>query len=54
MAATLPTWLALNGGGFDALFSQEISLVLWWSLAVGFAFGFVPRGSLDRELIFRR
>ena len=52
MAATLPTWLALNGGGFDALFSHEISLVLWWSLAVGFAVGVLPRGSLDRDLIF--
>lgn len=50
-AAALPIWLALNGGGFDVLVSQETSLVLWWAVAVGCAVGMLPRGARDRDLV---
>lgn len=35
--------LALNGGGYDLVVRQEAALAAWWLLALGFAFGFLPR-----------
>jgi O-antigen ligase/polysaccharide polymerase Wzy-like membrane protein len=50
-AAFLPSWLALHGGGYDLVIRQQTSLVLWWAIAAGFAFGALPRVQLDRSML---
>ncbi len=50
-AALLPTWLALHGGGYDIVIRQQTALVVWWAIAVGFAFGVLPRVQLDRSML---
>jgi hypothetical protein len=34
---------ALPGGAYDIVIRQEYGVVIWWVLAVGFAFGLLPR-----------
>jgi O-antigen ligase len=38
-----PLALAIQGGGYDIVAHQITSLVIWWLLALGFAFGVLPR-----------
>jgi hypothetical protein len=45
----VPLYLAVRGGGYDIVVRQEAGLVLWWFLAIGFLFGFLPRSRLDRS-----
>ena len=42
--AGLLSFLALNGGGYDIVVRQEAALVLWVAIALGLAFGVLPRG----------
>lgn len=46
IAAGVPAYLALRGGGYDLIVRHEVGLVLWAALALGFAFGVLPRGRL--------
>ena len=48
VAAGVPVYLALRGGGYDLIVRHELGLVLWAALALGFAFGVFPRGRLSR------
>ncbi len=48
MAAGLPIYLALRGGAYDLIVRHEVGLVVWSALALGFAFGVLPRGRLGR------
>ena len=43
IAVALPTWLALEGGGFDVVVRQQGWLLIWWALALGFLSGWLPR-----------
>ncbi|MGH2924067.1 MAG: hypothetical protein ACRDKH_08580, partial [Solirubrobacterales bacterium] len=43
LALALPTWLALEGGGFDTVVRQQGGLLIWWALALGFLSGWLPR-----------
>jgi hypothetical protein len=43
IAIALPTWLALEGGGFDVVVRQQGGLLIWWALALGFLSGWLPR-----------
>jgi hypothetical protein len=43
VAAGLPTYLALDGGGYDLVVRHGLGMVVWWSLALAFAFGILPR-----------
>jgi hypothetical protein len=48
VAAALPLYLALRNDGYDIVVRQEFGLVVWWSLALGFAFGVLPRSRSAR------
>jgi len=39
---TIPAYLALNGGGYAVVDHAQPGLVLWWGLAIAFAFGVLP------------
>ncbi|MDX6587867.1 MAG: hypothetical protein QOI31_2340 [Solirubrobacterales bacterium] len=45
MAAALVSFLALKDAGYDIVVRQEVFLVAWWALALGVAFGVLPRAS---------
>ncbi len=49
VAAALPLWLALDGGGYDLVVRQEVGLGVWWLLALTVAFGLLPRARPPRE-----
>lgn len=42
-AAVLAVACAMPGGSYDLVIRQEAGLVIWWVLALGFAFGLLPR-----------
>src|SRR5688572_5870638 len=42
-AAALPLYLAFDGGGYDVVVRQGTGLVLWTAIALGLAFGVLPR-----------
>src|SRR5204863_8493568 len=42
LATAIPVYLAFRSDGYDIFVRQEFGLVLWWSLALGFAFGILP------------
>lgn len=46
VALAAPVYLALRSDGYDIVVRQEFGIVLWWSLALAFAFGFLPRARL--------
>ncbi|MGH2950968.1 MAG: hypothetical protein ACRDKX_02855, partial [Solirubrobacterales bacterium] len=48
-SAALPLGLALEGGGYDLIVRQEVGLAAWWLIALGFAFGVLPRARHPRE-----
>jgi hypothetical protein len=50
VAALLPGYLALEGGGYDLVVRQGLGIVVWWFLALAFAFGFLPRARPAAEL----
>ena len=51
-AAGITVFVATRGGTYESIARGELGLVLWALLALGFAFGAVPRGRLTRfELI---
>ena len=47
LAFGLTAFLALDGGGFDAVVRDEVGIVVWAGIAVGFATGIFPRGRLS-------
>ncbi len=42
--AVIPLFVAFNGGGLDSVFRGQATIGLWWALALGVAFGVIPRG----------
>jgi O-antigen ligase/polysaccharide polymerase Wzy-like membrane protein/tetratricopeptide repeat protein len=50
IAAALPLYLAIEGGGYDLVIRQEAGLVTWWLLAGGLALGLLPRARADGRL----
>ncbi|MGH2954140.1 MAG: O-antigen ligase family protein [Solirubrobacterales bacterium] len=48
--AALPLWLAIDGGGYDLILRQEVGVAAWWLLALGIAFGVLPRAQPSRDL----
>ena len=46
VALAAPVYLSLRGDGYDIVVRQEFGVVLWWSLALAFAFGILPRAHL--------
>ena len=42
--AGLTLVLALNGGGYDVVSREQMAIVIWTVIALGFAFGVFPRG----------
>ncbi len=44
VAFALATLLALNGGSYDIVARQETAMVVWVVIALGVAFGVLPRG----------
>jgi tetratricopeptide (TPR) repeat protein len=49
--AGVPLYLALNDGGYDLPFRNQAALILWWGLAVAFAFGLLPSARPGRRLV---
>jgi hypothetical protein len=41
-------YLALEGGGYDLVVRQTVALAIWGTIAVGFAFGVLPRSAPGR------
>jgi hypothetical protein len=50
VAAGLLSYLALDGGGYDLVVRQRFGLILWGAIALGFLFGYLPRGLPSRAL----
>jgi hypothetical protein len=50
LAAFLTAYLALKGAGYDLVIRQQFFLIVWGLVAVGFAFGGLPRGYPDRAV----
>ncbi len=50
-AFALVVVLALEGGGYDIVVRQSVSVVIWGVIAVGFALGVLPRSSPGRILL---
>jgi hypothetical protein len=48
LAAGCTAFLAFDGGGYDILTRQEFALGVWVAIAVGFAFGLLPRSRPGR------
>ena len=48
LAFGLTIFLALDGGGFDAVVRDVVGIVVWAAVAFGFATGFFPRGRFSR------
>lgn len=48
LAAVLPIYLALKGGGYDTIVRNEIGIAVWWILLVGALFGFLPAARVGR------
>lgn len=44
VAAIVMLSIALSGGGYDAAFRQQAAMVVWAAIALGLAFGVLPRG----------
>ena len=53
LAFGLTIFLALDGGGFDAVVRDEVGIVVWAAVAFGFATGFFPRGRLSTGCLDR-
>lgn len=51
-ATALVIWTALRGGSYDLVARQEVSLAVWTFVAVGLAFGFLPRSRPPVALVF--
>jgi hypothetical protein len=49
VAFALPTWLALQDGGYGVFERQQAGLVVWWLCALLLAFGILPRARPARE-----
>jgi hypothetical protein len=47
LAFGLTVFLALDGGGFDAVVRDEVGIAVWAGIALGFATGIFPRGRLS-------
>ena len=47
IAFGLTIFLALDGGGFDAVVRDGVGIVVWAAIALGFATGIFPRGRLS-------
>ena len=43
-AGGLVAYLAFEGGGYDIVVRQQVALLVWALVAVGFATGLLPRG----------
>lgn len=52
VAAGIPAYLALEGGGYDLIVRQGLGIVVWWFLALAFAFGLLPRARPAGEVRF--
>lgn len=50
-AAFLLVYVALDGGGYDIVVRQTVSVVIWGLVAVGFALGVLPRSVPIRVLL---
>ena len=48
VGAAIPLALAFDDGGYDVLTRETLGLLVWAAIALGFAFGVLPRGSLTR------
>lgn len=42
--------IAFRGGGYDIVARQELALVIWALIALGFAFGMLPAAGRPRSL----
>jgi hypothetical protein len=42
LAFVLPLYLALKGGGYDAVVRGQVGLAVWWAVLVGCAVGILP------------
>jgi tetratricopeptide (TPR) repeat protein len=47
VAAAITLVLALNDGGYDIVFRQELALALWTAIALGLVTGVLPRGRIQ-------
>lgn len=51
-AVALPlAWAAFRGGAYDIVPRQELALVVWWAIAVGYGFGLLPRTRIPRPAL---
>ena len=50
LPALLLLYYALRGGSYDIVPRQEEALAVWWFLALGFAFGLLPRARAPRSV----
>jgi O-Antigen ligase len=44
-----PLYLALRGGGYEALLRDQVGLVLWWIVLLGVLLGVLPAARLSRD-----
>lgn len=52
IAASLPTWMALEGGAYDIVIRQEIGMLIWSLVAITATLSFIPRGQIDRHVLW--
>src|SRR5881392_3778820 len=50
VAAAAPFALAVQGGGYDIVAREFTSLAIWWLIALGMAFGLLPRARPPRSM----
>lgn len=48
LAGGLVLYLAIDGGGYDAVVHSQASIVVWWIVLVGAAWGLLPASRLTR------
>ncbi len=52
LCAAAPTYLALDGGGYDLVVRQGTGLAVWVAIALGLAFGVLPRARPPRMALW--
>lgn len=49
LPVVLVLYLALRGGGYDAVVRSEVGIAVWWIIVLGAVVGLIPAVTLDRR-----